>query len=33
MGAYAHSRLRQFILGGVTSTVLRQASLPLLLAH
>jgi nucleotide-binding universal stress UspA family protein len=33
MGAYAHSRLRQFILGGVTSTVLRQAGLPLLLAH
>lgn len=33
MGAYAHSRLRQFILGGVTSTVLRQAALPLLLAH
>ena len=33
MGAYAHSRLRQLILGGVTSTVLRQATLPLLLAH
>jgi nucleotide-binding universal stress UspA family protein len=33
MGAYAHSRLRQFILGGVTSTVLRQAALPLVLAH
>ena len=33
MGAYAHSRLRQLILGGVTSTVLRQAKLPLLLAH
>jgi nucleotide-binding universal stress UspA family protein len=33
MGAYAHSRLRQLILGGVTSTVLRQANLPLLLAH
>ena len=33
LGAYAHSRLRQLILGGVTSTVLRQAKLPLLLAH
>jgi nucleotide-binding universal stress UspA family protein len=33
MGAYAHSRLRQFIMGGVTSTVLRSASIPLLLAH
>lgn len=33
MGAYAHSRLRQLILGGVTSTVLRQADIPLLLAH
>ncbi|MBK1698728.1 universal stress protein [Rhodovibrio salinarum] len=33
MGAYAHSRLRQLILGGVTSTVLRRANLPLLLAH
>jgi nucleotide-binding universal stress UspA family protein len=33
MGAYAHSRLRQLILGGVTSTVLRSASMPLLLAH
>lgn len=33
MGAYAHGRLRQLVLGGVTSTVLRSASLPLLLAH
>lgn len=33
MGAYAHSRLRQLILGGVTRTVLRSASLPLMLAH
>lgn len=33
MGAYAHSRLRQLILGGVTSTVLRSADMPLLLAH
>jgi nucleotide-binding universal stress UspA family protein len=33
MGAYAHSRLRQLILGGVTATVLKSASLPVLLAH
>lgn len=33
MGAYVHSRLRQFILGGVTRTVLRSARIPLLLAH
>ncbi|SDG28810.1 Nucleotide-binding universal stress protein, UspA family [Limimonas halophila] len=33
MGAYAHSRLRQLILGGVTSTVLRSAAMPLVLAH
>ena len=33
MGAYAHSRLRQLILGGVTRTVLTAARLPLLLAH
>jgi len=33
MGAYAHSRLRQLVLGGVTSTVLRSAAMPLVLAH
>jgi len=33
MGAYAHSRLRQLILGGVTRTVLRAAAVPLVLAH
>lgn len=33
MGAYAHSRLRQLILGGVTRTVLRASTIPLLLAH
>ncbi|WP_340264834.1 universal stress protein [Sphingobium mellinum] len=33
MGAFGHSRLRQFVLGGVTRTMLRQADLPLLLAH
>lgn len=33
MGAYAHSRLRQLILGGVTRKVLRSSTIPLLLAH
>lgn len=33
MGAYGHSRLRQFLLGGVTRTVLADATLPVLLAH
>ncbi|UHD46475.1 universal stress protein [Aureimonas altamirensis] len=33
MGAYAHSRLAQAILGGVTASLLRDAPVPLLLAH
>jgi nucleotide-binding universal stress UspA family protein len=33
MGAFHHSRLRQYILGGVTLTLLEQATLPLFLAH
>lgn len=33
MGAYGHSRLRETILGGVTRELLRNASIPLLLAH
>jgi nucleotide-binding universal stress UspA family protein len=33
MGAYAHSRLRQFFFGGATSTVLSDAKLPILLGH
>lgn len=33
MGAYTHSRLRQLILGGVTSYVLEHARTPLLMAH
>jgi nucleotide-binding universal stress UspA family protein len=32
-GAYAHSRLRELILGGVTRTLLSRSPLPLLLAH
>jgi nucleotide-binding universal stress UspA family protein len=33
LGAYAHSRLRELVLGGVTRHVLRHAPLPLLMAH
>lgn len=33
MGAYGHSRLRQFLLGGATRTVLADATLPVLLVH
>lgn len=33
MGAYTHSRLRQNLLGGVTSHVLEHATLPLLMMH
>ena len=33
MGAYGHSRLREFLLGGVTRHLLGECSLPLLLAH
>jgi len=33
MGAYTHSRVRQFMLGGVTSHVLRHAAMPVLMMH
>ena len=33
MGAYGHSRLREFVLGGVTRFVLNNAQLPVLFAH
>jgi nucleotide-binding universal stress UspA family protein len=33
LGAYAHSRFRQMIFGGVTSTILAEARLPVLMAH
>ena len=33
MGAFGHSRMREFIFGGVTRTMLREASVPILLAH
>ena len=33
MGAYSHSRLREFILGGVTQHMLENSTLPILMAH
>ena len=33
MGGYGHSRLREAVLGGVTRSMLRQADIPVLLAH
>jgi len=33
MGAFHHSKWRQFILGGVTLTMLEEATIPLLMAH
>jgi len=33
MGAYTHSRTRELLLGGVTDFMLRQAPLPVLMAH
>jgi nucleotide-binding universal stress UspA family protein len=33
MGAYGHSRLREFVLGGVTREILRQMTLPVLFSH
>jgi nucleotide-binding universal stress UspA family protein len=33
MGAYGHSRLREFVLGGVSRGIFRHMTLPVLLAH
>lgn len=33
MGGYGHSRLRQFILGGVTSTMMDSMTIPTLMSH
>lgn len=33
MGAYGHSRFREFVLGGATRTVLRAVPVPVLMAH
>jgi nucleotide-binding universal stress UspA family protein len=33
MGGYGHSRLREFVLGGVTRSVLRSMTVPVLMSH
>jgi nucleotide-binding universal stress UspA family protein len=33
MGAYGHSRLREFILGGVTRGILQSMTVPVLMSH
>lgn len=33
MGAYGHSRVREMVLGGVTRTLLRDMTLPVLMSH
>jgi nucleotide-binding universal stress UspA family protein len=33
MGAYGHSRLREFVLGGVTRTILDSMTIPTLMSH
>ncbi|MCP5408458.1 MAG: universal stress protein [Chromatiaceae bacterium] len=33
MGAYEHSKFRQSIVGGITSSVLRKAKVPVLISH
>ncbi len=33
MGAYGHSRIRDFVLGGATKTIVANPPLPVLLSH
>ena len=33
MGGYGHSRLREFVLGGATRTILSSMTLPVMMAH
>lgn len=33
MGAYGHSRTREFVLGGMTRQILRQMTVPVLMSH
>lgn len=33
VGAYGHSRLREFVLGGVTRTLMKQMTVPVLMSH
>jgi len=33
MGGYGHSRLREFVLGGVTRSMFQSMTVPVLLSH
>jgi nucleotide-binding universal stress UspA family protein len=33
MGAYGHSRMRDFILGGATKSIMRDPPVPVFLSH
>jgi nucleotide-binding universal stress UspA family protein len=33
MGAWSHSRIREYIIGGVTDYMIHNADLPVLMAH
>ena len=33
MGGYGHSRLREFVLGGVTREMLSSMTVPVLMSH
>jgi nucleotide-binding universal stress UspA family protein len=33
MGGYGHSRLREFVLGGVTRGMLKSMTVPVLMSH
>jgi nucleotide-binding universal stress UspA family protein len=33
MGGYGHSRLREFLLGGATRSILRTMTAPVLMSH
>jgi nucleotide-binding universal stress UspA family protein len=33
LGGYGHSRLREFILGGVTRSILKSMTVPVLMSH
>jgi nucleotide-binding universal stress UspA family protein len=33
MGGYGHARLREFVLGGVTRSILRTMTAPVLMSH
>jgi nucleotide-binding universal stress UspA family protein len=33
MGAFGHSRMREFLLGGATREILDRSAIPLLMSH